>query len=261
MSEASWKRPLLPSTLVMNLVLYPGMVLWTAMSIILFPFAYVCMRMVRRQWSTGRITRHLIWIYGRVWIIIIHPFAPVRLDGAVFLSRSQPAILVSNHNSFLDIYCFGAFPCSDVAFAVRAWPFRMFWYAPFMRMAEYLNTEELGWDGCLDAGKKLFGETTSILFFPEGHRSKEGRLQRFYSGPFRLSAETGVPVVPICIVGTEVVLPPSRHLFRPFPIKVTALPPVDPTRFSGPNKHRDMQRYVKDVMLEHLRQNRHRTAA
>ena len=146
----------------------------------------------------------------------------------------------------------GALPFSDVVFAVRAWPFRMLWYAPFMRLAEYLNVEEKGWVGCLEACRRLFASGAYVLFFPEGHRSKDGKMQRFYSGPFKLAVETGVPVIPLCITGTDEVLPPGRRTVRPHRVRLHVLPPVYPDAFPGPEGHSEMRKHVKRAMADHL---------
>jgi 1-acyl-sn-glycerol-3-phosphate acyltransferase len=226
------------------------MLLWTVCGALLFPIAFPLWK-VATHWSAGRITRHFIWIYGRVWTLLTFPFLrirPARFQGPT----AKPGILVVNHLSFLDTYVMGALPFSDVVFAVRAWPFRMFWYRPFMKLAEYMNVEELGWEGCLDACRHIFAAGSYVLFFPEGHRSKDGKMQRFYSGPFKLSLETGVPVIPLCITGTDTVLPPTRRLVRPHKVRLDVLPPVYPTAFSGPEGHVEMRKFVKQQMVDYL---------
>ena len=202
--------------------------------------------------------RHFVWIYGRVWLIITFPFfriVPAHLAGPV----PESAMLVVNHLSFLDTYVLAALPFSDVIFAIRAWPFKMPWYRPFMKLAEYMNVEELGWDGCLTACRRFFASGTRVLFFPEGHRSKDGKTQRFYSGASKIAVDTGVPVVPICITGTDTVLPPSRWLVRPQRVCVDVLPPIYPASFSGPEGHRRMRKYVRGQMISHIALMKERT--
>ncbi len=233
-----------------NCVFYAVMVLWTLCGALLFPIGFPLWKCATR-WDSGRIMRHFIWIYGRVWMILTFPFLrirPARFPGPV----TAPGILVVNHLSFLDTYVMGALPFSEVVFAVRAWPFKMPWYAPFMRLAEYMNVEEMGLEGCLEACKRFFASGAYVLFFPEGHRSKDGRMQRFYSGPFKIAVETGVPIIPLCITGTDIVLPPSRRSVRPAKVRLDILPPVYPAAFSGPDAHVKMKKYVKQLMVDHL---------
>jgi 1-acyl-sn-glycerol-3-phosphate acyltransferase len=239
---------------VMNLFVYPATVLWTLCGIVLFPFAFPLWKICTGR-DGGHIMRDFVWIYGRVWMLFVFPFAPIRMEGINLRKwRGKPCILVMNHFSFLDTYCMGALPFSNVVFAVRAWPFKLLWYRPFMRLAEYFNMEELGWEGCLSASRKIFSQGAALLFFPEGHRSKDGKMQRFYSGPFKLSIETGVPIIPLCISGTDVLLPPHRSYLLPARIQLIALPPVDPRGFTGVRGHIELKEHVKKVMTEALKE-------
>jgi 1-acyl-sn-glycerol-3-phosphate acyltransferase len=244
-------RPLWLGRMVLtNCVFYSVMLFWTVCGALLFPVGFPLWKLCT-GWPSSRIMRHFIWIYGRIWVFLTFPFLgirPARFPGPV----TTPGILVVNHLSFLDTYVMGALPFSDVVFAVRAWPFKMFWYAPFMKLAEYMNVEEMGWEGCLEACKRLFASRAHVLFFPEGHRSKDGKLQRFYSGPFKISVETGVPVIPLCITGTDDVLPSSRLWVKPARIRLEVLSPVYPSAFFGPDGHIEMRKHVKRQMADHL---------
>ncbi|MEW6185022.1 MAG: lysophospholipid acyltransferase family protein, partial [Thermodesulfobacteriota bacterium] len=237
--------------LVMNLWVYPWLILLTLSGILFFPLLFVLWKVLTR-WESGRIMRLFIWCYGRAWLAINAPFVRFSREGFDTLKLPRPSILVINHLSFFDIYCMGLFPHSDVAFAVRSWPYKMFWYAPFMHLAQYLNLERIGWQGAFERGRKIFSQQGSLLFFPEGHRSRDGRLQRFYSGPFKLAVETGVPIVPLCISGTEVLLPAGRWWMRPAWIRLAVLPPVDPKGYEGPLGHIALKKQIKTQMAEKL---------
>ena len=95
-----------------------------------------------------------------------------------------------------------------------------------------------------------------MLFFPEAHRSRNGKLGRFYSGAFKVSVETGVPIVPLCITGTDEMLPPGKWWLKPAKVCLKALPPVDPSGFPDPSGHMDMRKFVKSVIAESLYQAR-----
>ena len=55
-------------------------------------------------------------------------------------------------------------------------------------------------------------EGNSLVTFPEGTRSKDGRLDNFKKGPFTMASRAGVRVVPISIVGTHLFMPPGKFL-------------------------------------------------
>lgn len=210
---------------VMNLWVYPLLVAWTLVGILLSPLAITFCRLLT-GWSSAKTVRYLIWLYGRGWLWINRPFVHFSIEGENQLEQVGPAVLVVNHLSFFDTYCMALLPISDIVFAVRSWPFRMWWYRRFMLLARYLNVEDNDWPTLLAAGRRELSEGASLLFFPEGHRSRDGRLRRFYGGAFQMAAETGVPVVPLCLTGTDTLLPPGRRWLRPSRIRLQILTPI-----------------------------------
>ncbi len=240
------------AALVTNLIAYPLMVLWT---LAIFPLCLaiwpICKFFLR--WETDRTARFFVWLYGRGWVIFMFPFTRYRREGFDRLDFSRPVILVTNHLSFFDSYFMGGLPASsDLLFVVRAWPFRMFWYTLAMRLARYPDVESLDWDVTEELCKSALNRGATPLFFPEGHRSRDGRLQRFYSGAFKLATRTGVPVVPLCITGTDRMLPPGRFWLCPTRVRMRALPAVDPADFPGPLGHREMRRHIHALMAKNI---------
>jgi 1-acyl-sn-glycerol-3-phosphate acyltransferase len=240
---------------VMNIVAYPAIVAWTLAGIIFFPFGFVLWK-VLTGWEGDRIMRHFVWLYGRGWLGIMLPFVRFRREGFTNNRIDLPCIAVINHLSFFDTYCMALMPVSNMAFTIRSWPFKMPWYAPFMRLANYLDLETIGWEGTLEAGSKILSKGGLLLFFPEGHRSKDGQIQRFYSGAFKLAIETGIPIVPLCIIGTDRLLPPNRWWLLPSRVCFRVLPPVSPKEFTGETAHADLRKHVKNLMAENLAEMR-----
>ena len=148
----------------------------------------------------------------------------------------------------------GALPFSDVIFAIRSWPFKIFWYAPFMHLARYLDVEKLRWDQTLEASEEVLTKGSSMLFFPEAHRTRNGELGRFFSGAFKVSVHTGTKIVPLCIIGTDDMFPPGRWWFKPAFVHLKALTPVDPSLFPGESGHMEMRKHIKQLMAEEIRQ-------
>ncbi len=238
------------AALVTNLMAYPLMVLWT---LAIFPVCFLIWPICRffLRWETAKTVRFFVWLYGRGWGIFMFPFTRFRREGFENLDFSRPVILVVNHLSFFDSYFMGQLPASsDLVFVVRAWPFRMFWYTLAMRLARYPDVESLDWEVTEQLCRSALSEGATPLFFPEGHRSRDGRLQRFYSGAFKLATQTGVPVVPLCLTGTDRLLPPGRFWLCPSQVRLRVLPAVDPADFPGPLGHRQMRRHVHALMSE-----------
>ena len=142
----------------MNLTVLPLVLVWTALGIVLFPALFFILRIITRK-DTDLVTRQLIWIYGRGWLGIMTPFARFKRVGLKREEIKPPCIIVTNHSSFFDIYSLAVLPYSNVSIAIRKWPFKMFWYAPFMHMAGYLNVENMIWEKTSETAAKILSNS------------------------------------------------------------------------------------------------------
>jgi 1-acyl-sn-glycerol-3-phosphate acyltransferase len=235
----------------MNLWIYPLLLLVTGGGILSTPVLLV-FYMLRYRWNVARTVRHIIWLYGRIWLLIISPFVDFKREGLSSEQVPENCVFVINHLSFFDTYFMGALPHSDITFAVRTWPFKMFWYRLFMRLAQYLEVEDLSWQQTLAQGTAILEGGGAVLFFPEGHRSRSGKLQRFYAGAFHLAVGSGRPIVPLCITGTDILLPPGRRYLKPAQVRLRILPSVDVSTYGDEIGHRRLLKDVKAQMTAAL---------
>jgi 1-acyl-sn-glycerol-3-phosphate acyltransferase len=238
---------------LMNLWVYPLLILWTLIgSLIAFPVLLVW-RFIT-GWPTAKIMHLLVWIYGRGCILIFRPF--IRLE-RIDLRREylpHPGIVVMNHNSFFDTYMLCMLPAFDAHICLRSWPFKMFWYSLFMRMAEYLDLESSSWEEILTDAERVTRSGCYLVIFPEGHRSRTGKPRRFHSGAFRLAVQLKVPIIPLCVTGTQTLLPPRRWWTKPARVKIQLLKPVFPDPYRGETAHIEMRKDVRKQMIDTIEQ-------
>ncbi|XP_059286204.1 1-acyl-sn-glycerol-3-phosphate acyltransferase BAT2, chloroplastic [Lycium ferocissimum] len=155
-----------------------------------------------------RRAHHLV---AKTWATLtITPFYSVEFEGLENLpSPDTPAVYVSNHQSFLDIYTLLTLGRSFkfisktaiFLFPIIGWAMYLMGLIPLRRMDSRSQLECL--KRCIDLIKK----GASVFFFPEGTRSKDGKLGPFKKGAFSVAAKTGVPLVPITITGTGRIMP------------------------------------------------------
>ena len=236
---------------LMNVWVISLLILELLISVIICPAGLAVLVFVMR-WRTNRAMQLLIYLYARVWLWIIAPFAPLRRIGIDEDKFKPPVIVVVNHYSFLDTFYISSLGSYLWTVWVRAWPFRMIWYGPFMRMAGYINIEDWPWSLVLQRSSDLMDQGHRLLMFPEGHRCREGVIGRFGSGAFKTAIETGVRVVPVCLKGTGYVLPPGQKYLRPGRITIKALKAVDPADFPGETGHIQMRKHVREMMATEL---------
>ncbi len=228
-----------------------SLLLVSALFLLFLPLLLGHGRLVSRH-SLPRTMRRLICLYGRAWLFCIRPVVRREVCMPAVGEMPLPCIVVCNHLSALDIFFMSLLPEGNVVVAVRSWPFRMFWYAPFMRLAGYLDMESEDPEDIRARIKACVEEGGVVVFFPEGHRSRDGRLQRFRSGAFKAAVDLGVPVLPLCISGTDALLPRGSLLMRPAKVRLQALPPLYPCAFHGELAHVAMRKRVKADMAQAL---------
>ncbi len=166
--------------------------------------------------------------------------APVRLDDRAG-ELPRPVIYVANHLSSVDPYCFGVVDAEYGMFT--SWPFNIPVFKRMMTWAQYVDTR-LGWEAISSQAHRLLAEGCSLIIWPEGHRSRDGRLGEFQRGAFRLAFEANCPVVPVCFIGTDTLLAPGRRLLSPARPQVVLLPPLWPDQ--GQEKRKAIKQLCQD---------------
>jgi 1-acyl-sn-glycerol-3-phosphate acyltransferase len=89
----------------------------------------------------------------------------------------------------------------------------------------------------------------NMLIFAEGTRSKDGRLQPFKSGPFYLATQTGAPIVPMVISGTEKMMKKHSAAITPGVARVEFLEAIYPGQYAT---REELMRAVRGAMVEAL---------
>lgn len=235
--------------LFLNGIVLPFGFIWTLLFIFLSAPAYLFVKIFTKLTKPQAI-RLFIWIYGRIWMRLTGLFIPIHTEDLSAEVIPKPCIFAVNHLSFFDVYCMGLQPHSDVCFVVRNWPFKIPIYAPFMYASEYLNSEKLSPEEFFHKASRILGEKACICFFPEGHRSKTGKMGRFHSGAFKLAVEVGVPIVPLCLTGTRRFLRPGGFVLRPSVIRMKALEGLDSRQYQDNELgHIELRKEVKRRMV------------
>jgi 1-acyl-sn-glycerol-3-phosphate acyltransferase len=180
------------------------------------------------------------------------PFAGVRVEGIEHAKAAGPCIYVSNHQSMVDILA---------VFALRM-PFLWVskvenFYVPFLGWNMWLNNYVPLRRGYLPSIMRMvrtcqrrLKEGHSLFVFPEGTRSSTGDLIRFYPGAFRLAVRFQVPIVPVVIEGTQVILPKKQLFIRPRPVVMRILPPIFPSEVE--NEHERLLETARTRMQNEL---------
>ena len=190
-------------------------------SILLFPIAVLLWAVTapfdRRLRLLHRFT--CFWASLYTWF---NPAWRVRIEGREKIAPNTAYVMVANHQSLLDILVL----------------FRLFRHYKWVSKIENFRIPCIGWNMSLNryiklrrgdresveqmmsACERTLAEGSSVMMFPEGTRSRDGRLQAFKRGAFTLAQRMRAPILPIVVEGTARALPKrgfvlqGRHAIR-----------------------------------------------
>lgn len=201
----------------------------------------------------------LKWIALGPWLRLV--FRP-RVEGADNVPLEGPAILASNHLSYADWLFMPLTLPRRVTFVAKAEYFTGTGLKGWLQRTFFAGSGQVPIDrsggsaseGAIISAKRLLADGELFGIYPEGTRSHDGRLYRGKVGVARLALEAKVPVIPVAVVGTDVVAPPGKKFGRFTRPVVRFGKPLDFSRYEGMESDRYILRSITDeIMYEIMR--------
>ncbi|HZJ06835.1 MAG TPA: lysophospholipid acyltransferase family protein [Nocardioidaceae bacterium] len=183
-------------------------------------------------------------------------------EGAEHVPDEGPAILASNHLSYADWLFMPLTLTRRVTFVAKAEYFttpgiKGWFQKKFFSGAGQVPIDRASGgaaEGALLSAKRILGAGELFGIYPEGTRSHDGRLYRGKTGVARLALETKVPVIPVAVLGTDVVAPPGKKFGSVTRPVVRFGKPLDFSRYEGLEGDRYILRSITDeIMYEIMR--------
>jgi len=176
---------------------------------------------------------------ARTWarLILVTTGVQVEVTGLDRLEPGRTYVFVSNHQSIYDIpILFWSLPyqlriiakASLGRFPFLGWHLRRTGHMLVDRSRPD-PTKIFGW------ASRLTAQGLSLIVFPEGTRSPDGRVARFKGGSFYLALDAGLPVVPLSVVGSRHVMLKGRLATYPGRVRLVVHDPIDTTGLGGTN--------------------------
>jgi 1-acyl-sn-glycerol-3-phosphate acyltransferase len=143
------------------------------------------------------------------------------------------AIFVANHASNVDPPLLAWAIPRRIAILVKKELFKLPIFATSMRVASFIPVDRGSKEAMnsIDVAVKVLQSGVSLLIFPEGTRSPDGRLRRFRKGAFTIAVRSGAPIVPTSIAGTQKIMKKGESWLNPGDVTVRFGPPIDPSRY------------------------------
>lgn len=183
-----------------------------------------------------------------------------KVEGLEHVPHDGPAILASNHLAVADSFYLPLVVHRRITFLAKSEYFTgtgikgrlTAWFYTVAGQVPIDRTNADAAQAALDTAERLLASGKLLGMYPEGTRSPDGRLYKGKSGLARLALETGVPVIPVAMIGTDVVNPPGSKMWRFGRVTVRIGKPMDFSRFDGLAGNRFVERAVIDEVMYEL---------
>ncbi|WP_051669765.1 lysophospholipid acyltransferase family protein [Bryobacter aggregatus] len=159
--------------------------------------------------TTGRLQVAIARAWARMLLRV--SFVGMKVEGLEKIDPNGSYVFVANHLSYMDTPCILAAIPVQFRFMAKKGLFSIPFLGYHLSRAGHIavprdNPRE-AIKAMVEAGKMIRERGISVLIFPEGGRAPDAKLQAFREGAFYIAINSGVPVVPVALAGTEKVLP------------------------------------------------------
>ncbi|MEM8599390.1 MAG: lysophospholipid acyltransferase family protein [Bacteroidota bacterium] len=201
------------------------------------------------HYRTGRTFRRM-----GSWMTRVNPAWRIQISGDFPKDPRNPYVVVSNHQSNADVPLVSRLP----------------WEMKWIGKKELFDIPIVGWlmklsddievdrkdprsrASVLTRAKDVLDQRCSVMFFPEGTRSKDGRVKAFYDGAFRLAIKAQVPILPVALDGTTDALPKHDWKFgKPSEVYLKVLPAI-PTKGLTKDDVSALRDRVRTMIVEQI---------
>ena len=185
-----------------------------------------------------------------------------KVTGLEYVPDQGPVLLASNHLAVVDSFYLPLVLRRRIFFLAKAEYFTGTGIKGKLIKFFYSSTDQVPIDrtnadsaaDALTAAAKILDQGKLLGMYPEGTRSPDGKLYKGKTGLARIALETGIPVIPVAMINTDVVNPPGSKMWHFARVEVKFGKPMDFRRFEGLAGNRFIERAVIDeVMYELMR--------
>ncbi len=161
----------------------------------------------------------MYWFFKFLTWPLVHASYRIHVEGRHNIPRRGPVILAANHRSFFDSVFLPNVVRRRVTFVAKAeyfdnwklsWFFSSTGQIPIRRGGGHTSEE------ALDASLYILNRGGVFAIYPEGTRTRDGKLHRGKTGVARLALRSGAPIIPVGIIGTDEVMPVSARFPKLF---------------------------------------------
>lgn len=223
---------------------------------ILFIVASLSLSLFIRVWrhlplaeARKKATVHAIVHQLCLYILKFHFTTTQKNEGLEHLDFSQPRLLMVNHQSHIDLVVILKLH-PKIIVLTNEWVWNNIFYGTIVRYLDYIPSH-VGLEQQLTKVQEKVKQGYSVLVFPEGTRTPNGKIQRYRQGAFQLARALNLPIQPMLIHGARECLPKKEFYLHPSQLSLRVYP-VDATKISADenNSCGPLAKYWTKIMRE-----------
>jgi len=198
------------------------------------------------------------YICGALWSRLNGYMTPmlVKVHGRENINPKQSYVIVSNHQSHYDVFVLYGWLGIDFKWVMKQELRKVPGLGIGCEKVGHIFIDRSNREkalASLNEAKKKIVNGTSVIFFPEGTRSKDGKVGEFKKGAFKMAFDLGLPILPVTIIGTSKILP--AHTINLFPgvVHLYIHKPIDINQYTE-DSIEELMNITKSVMTSVLYQ-------
>lgn len=176
-----------------------------ALSLVVFTPIVAIVRLVTLPFDRGAYAAGYVFRKVVIPLSKLNPLWTFRTSGDLPDDMRRPYVVVANHESFVDMILISHLPTEMKWLSkieIMRLPF-MGWMMRLARDIPLVRGDRDSASNALDECKQRLSHNVSVMIFPEGSRSRNGDLNKFKPGAFKLAIEGGYPILPMAVHGTR----------------------------------------------------------
>ena len=203
--------------------------------------------------STGNLAFSLSKIWA--WLLLKVTYVRPEIKGKEKIRKGQSYIIITNHQSQYDILALVTMLGIQFRWVIknelRKAP--LFGYALYASRNIFIDRSDPKQAiSSIQKGMDRLPDGVSVLFFAEGTRSPDGKIQKFKRGGFVTAIVSGLPILPVTVNGGRKILPKKSLAFKPGPIEVVVGEPIETQGYSQ-DRVGELLENTRDVIISQFK--------
>jgi 1-acyl-sn-glycerol-3-phosphate acyltransferase len=184
-------------------------------------------------------------------ILLLLSNTEVKVIGEGNLLRGKPQIFMANHQSDFDILISLAHIPVQFRWLAKKELFAIPVFGAAMRSAGYIEIDRSNREKAIHSIEEAalsIRRGKSIMTFPEGTRSRDGEIKAFKQGTFHLAIKSGVPIIPVSIIGSGRIMPKRSLRIKSGQIRLVIGKPIEVTDYDTEKRHELIEKVRNEII-------------